>query len=105
MGFESYLKGFIYLYVCDRPSDAFQKPQKKTNLIIQFTWHKKLNTMPHEVYKKVAPSENELKQVSSENILRKYSEIMDFVRPDQPSKCTWHVGADQKNNPHTKVPL
>lgn len=27
---------------------------------------------------------------------------MDFVRPDQPSKCTWHIGVDQKNSPHTR---
>lgn len=29
----------------------------------------------------------------------------DFVRPDQPSKCTWHLGADPKTTPHTITPL
>lgn len=32
--------------------------------------------------------------------------LENFVRPDQPSKCTWHIGNnDEKNNPHTKRPF
>lgn len=64
--------------------------------------------MPHSNTHKIVANSGraqESQQVSSANILRRYSEIMDFIRPDQPSKCTWRVGADQKENPHTKVPL
>ncbi|XP_071453662.1 cystathionine beta-synthase-like protein isoform X2 [Hetaerina americana] len=34
---------------------------------------------------------------------RKMSEKLDIVRPDLPSKCTWHLGADPKTSPHSKV--
>lgn len=29
----------------------------------------------------------------------------DFERPDLPSKCTWKIGTDPEESPHTKVPL
>ncbi|KAK7862791.1 hypothetical protein R5R35_003544 [Gryllus longicercus] len=28
------------------------------------------------------------------------SEKAEFIRPDLPSRCTWHLGADKKNSPH-----
>lgn len=52
-----------------------------------------------------ASSQQVLSDANVENILRQYTEIMDFIRPDQPSKCTWKVGADIKTTPHTVIPL
>lgn len=62
-----------------------------------------------KVYKEHVDEQVNSQQVFSgvnvENILRQYTEIMDFVRPDQPSRCTWKIGADKTTSPHTVVPL
>ncbi|XP_046402229.1 cystathionine beta-synthase isoform X2 [Ischnura elegans] len=34
---------------------------------------------------------------------RKMTETIEIIRPDLPSKCTWHLGADPKSSPHSKA--
>ncbi|KAG8235474.1 hypothetical protein J437_LFUL014104 [Ladona fulva] len=34
---------------------------------------------------------------------RKMSDRIELIRPDLPSRCTWHLGADPKTSPHSKV--
>lgn len=49
-----------------------------------------------------APAASENCELSAATILRKYSGMTDFIRPDQPSKCTWKPGANPATSPHTK---
>lgn len=52
----------------------------------------------------MSPPSNVNSSVSPQRPGRKLDK-MDMIRPDLPSRCAWHLGADPKSSPHTHTPL